>query len=120
MKTYRNFSRSLFAGMVFLAGCASDMADGPGAATNREVSPRLVSQDQARHLTAQYRRQSADLRELAQRAEWEAQWYETQFGVNDQEATRRRARARYLWAAADQADQLALDYGRQIPHGQVQ
>jgi len=119
MKTHHNFSRSLVAGMLFLAGCASDMAEGPGAA-NREVSPRLVSQDQARHLTAQYRRQAADLRELAQRAEWEAQWYETQFGVNDQEATRRRAQARYLWAAADEADQLALDYRRQVPHGQIQ
>ncbi|MBA5867766.1 MAG: hypothetical protein GDA67_13825 [Nitrospira sp. CR1.3] len=123
MKSRQNISRSLLAAMLLLTGCASGMAQGPGAA-NRDVNPSLVpslvSQDQARHLTAQYRRQAADLRDLAQRTEWEARWYESQFGVSDQEASRRRAQARDLWAAADEADQLALEYRRQVPHGQIQ
>jgi len=109
----------LLVAMVLFAGCAAEMTDTSGSAS-QGVGAQLVSQDQARQLTAQYRRKASDLRDLAARTEWEAQWYESQFGVNDQEATRRRTQASQLWAAAEQADQLAIDYRRQVPHGQIQ
>ncbi|MDF0643189.1 MAG: hypothetical protein P0111_04110 [Nitrospira sp.] len=109
----------VFAAMMLLAGCAGEITD-TSAASGQPVSPWLVSQDQARQLTAQYRKQAADLRCLADRIEWEAQWYEARFGVNDQEATRRRVQARQLWAEVEQAEQLAIDYRRQVPHGQIQ
>jgi len=119
MNTTRMTPSGILAAMMLVAGCAGEMTDtsaGPG----QPVSPRFVSQDQARQLTAQYRRQASDLRGLAARAEWEAEWYESHFGVSDQEASRRREQARQLWAAAEQADQLAIDYRRQVPHGQIQ
>lgn len=119
MNTKQTVHAGVFAAMMILAGCAGEMTD-TSTASGQPVSPRLASQDQARQLTAQYRRQAADLRDLATRVEWEAQWYESQFGVNDQEASRRRIQARQLWADAEQADQLAIDYRRQVPHGQIQ
>ncbi|HMU56411.1 MAG TPA: hypothetical protein PKA61_15480 [Nitrospira sp.] len=121
MKTNTTYTAyaGLLAAMVVFAGCAAEMSD-TSAVSGQPGGARFVSQDQARQLTAQYRRQASDLRDLAARAEWEAQWYESQFGVNDQEAGRRRDQARQLWAAAEQADQLAIDYRRQVPHGQIQ
>jgi len=113
-------SAGLLAAVMLFAGCAAEMTDTSAASGQPGGSPRFVSQDQARQLTTQYRRQASDLRDLAARAEWEAQWYESQFGLNDKEASRRRAQARELWAAAEQADQLAIDYRRQVPHGQIQ
>ncbi|SLM46520.1 exported protein of unknown function [Nitrospira japonica] len=109
----------LLAAVMLLSGCAAEMTD-TSAASGQPAGPRFVSQDQARELTAQYQRQASDLRALAARAEWEARWYESQLGVGDQEASRRRTQARQLWAAAEQADQLAIDYRRQVPHGQMQ
>ncbi|BFU94105.1 MAG: exported protein of unknown function [Nitrospira sp.] len=119
MNTTQTVHAGLLAAMMLLAGCAGEMTD-TSSVSGQPVSPRFASQDQARQLTVQYRRQAADLRDLASRAEWEAQWYESQFGVGDQEASRRREQARQLWAAAEQADQLAIDYGRQVPHGRIQ
>lgn len=118
MKTRQMIHHSLMAGVLFLAGCATDLHQRSTAA-NRTGESQVVTQEQARHLTAQYRRQASDLRELAQRTAWEAQWYASQFGADDQEASRRRLQSQQFWAAAEEADQLAREYRRQVPHGQI-
>lgn len=118
-RTARIIPAGFLAAAIFVAGCAGEMTD-TAAGTGQPVSPRFVSQDQARLLATQYRRQASDLRDLAVRAEWEAGWYESHFGMSDQEAGRRREQAHQLRAAAEQADQLAIDYRRQVPHGQIQ
>lgn len=118
MKTARIIRRSVIVGVLFVTGCAADVAgrsDGQSAAT-----AQVVRQDQARELATQYRRQAAELRELARRVEWEARWYAGRFGVNDRDAAERQDQAQQLWIDAEEADQLALGYRRQVPHGQVQ
>jgi hypothetical protein len=118
MKTGEIIHNSMFVAALFLAGCATNLTE-RSAAPNSLGKAQLVSQEQARQLTAQYRRYASDLREQAERTEWEARWYAGQFGADDREAIRHRAQAQQLWAAAEEVDQLARDYRRQVPHGQM-
>ena len=72
MKTTPIIRRGMMVGALLFAGCAVDVAGRPNAQST--VTAQLVTQDQARQLTTHYRRQAADLRDLAQRMEWEARW----------------------------------------------
>jgi hypothetical protein len=65
-----------------------------------------------------YRQQAAELRQMADRLEYEAGWYAKQ-DANNEEAKRHRAMAKDLRLSADEADQLVTDYRRQIPHNQM-
>ena len=103
---------------VLLTGCATDSIDQSVVLSHPDTA-RFVTQEQARDLAAQYHRQAADIRELAQRTQWEADRYAKQYGVNDQKAAMSLAQVQQLWVAAADADQLARDYRRQVPHGQV-
>jgi hypothetical protein len=49
----------------------------------------------------------------------EVQWYSGHFGLTDAQVKLSREKARQLWIAVDEADQLAREYRRQVPHGQV-
>jgi len=94
-------------------------------AQSRSVAPtelpaRFVSQDQARELAFTYRRQADEITELARRIELEASVSSRQLGQSPQESTRRLTEMKGLLAAAEEADQLARTYARQVPHGQVQ
>ncbi|MEP7153189.1 MAG: hypothetical protein ABI856_15915 [Nitrospira sp.] len=104
--------------VMLLAGCATDSNDRSVVLSHPDTA-RFVTQEQARDLTAQFHRQAADIRELAQRTQWEADWYARQYGVNDQKTAMSLTQAQQLWAAAADADQLARDYRRQVPHGQI-
>ena len=116
MQTVTTIRGSLFVAALLLSGCATPM-DRSTVTTHPNAAPR-VTQEQAR-LTAQYHRQAGGIRELAQRTQWEADWYAGQYGVNDQQTAMRSTQAQQLWAAAAAADRLAREYRRQMPHGQI-
>lgn len=105
----------LFLTALLLSGCAAVVEAPSGAA--RSENPVMVSQDRAGDLTAQYHVRAAELRQLAQRTKWEAQWFAGQFDARDEAADQRAQQARRLWTAAEEADQSARAYGRQVPHG---
>ncbi len=106
----------LGSGLVLLvavtAGCATDSADRPLA------SGTAISKDLG-DLAFRYRLQAAELRAMAQRLEFEADWYATQGGQDSEQAKRSRAMAQQMSAAADEADQLAREYRSRLPHNQV-
>ena len=104
---------------LFLAGCSMDLSAAPGSPATDAEAGRLVTQRDARDLTFQYRRQAVELDEMARRMEVEAQWYEGRFGEQDERAQFSRERAKELRIAAQEADQLAQEYRRQVPHGQI-
>lgn len=103
--------RSMIIAAVLMAGCAANLP--------ATVQVRAVSQSEARDLVFKYRQQASDLGELARRQEVEAQWYAGHFGPTDERVRVSREKAQQLWAAANEADQLARDYRLQVPHGQV-
>jgi hypothetical protein len=57
-----------------------------------------------------YRQQAEQLSTLAQRYELEAA------AMTGQDADQRRDRAQAYWSEAQQADELAQEYRRQLPH----
>ncbi len=119
MKMTAGVQSSILAGFLFVAGCGTTVHE-PSTMGRSLVEPRNVTQEQARQLTGQYSRRAAELRTLADRTEWEAQWYAGRFGADDRQANDLSQQARQLWAAAAEADQLAHEYRRQVPHGQMQ
>jgi hypothetical protein len=65
-----------------------------------------------------YRQQAAELRDMAQRLELEAEWYAA-VAKDEERAKRTREMAKSFRATADAADQQAREYRRQVPHNQV-
>ena len=110
---------SFLTAVLLAAGCTTDFSQ---SANERPALKHAssVTQEQARHLAFTYRRQANDLRELARRTEMEALLYSGQFGPNHEESSRRLVQAKDLLAAAQEADELARAYQRQVPHGQMQ
>lgn len=108
----------LMALLVLIGGCAT----GPSAQhTDQQAvssAPVFISQDQARQLAFVYRREAADLRELARRLEAEST-------VLGRMSTRGQAQGltiqiKDVLAAADDADERAREYQRHVPHGRLQ
>jgi hypothetical protein len=103
---------------VVMAGCAASLPESIGSAP-AAVQAKFVSQSEARDLAFKYRQEAADLREMARRLDAEVRWLTGHVEPTDERVRRTRETAQRLWAAADQAEQLAQDYRRQVPHGQV-
>lgn len=116
MSVRRIIGLSLLAA-VFVGGCASDFPSRHGEPLESKAA--FVSQDQARQLAFSYRRQAQDLRELAKRMEAEAFFSRGPFRVGI-EQTHDRLQVKEVLAAAEDADKLAREYQRQVPHGQLQ
>jgi hypothetical protein len=110
---------SIMAALLSCTGCMTDLAPSASVAP-AELPARFVSQDQARELAFTYRRQAAEITELARRIELEASVSIGRLGHSPQESSRRSTEMKRLLAAAEEADQLARTYARQVPHGQVQ
>jgi hypothetical protein len=117
MTRMRFIGGSALALLLSLAGC-STISSTPSDSPATEA-PRLVTQGEASDLTFQYRRQALELGEMARRMEIEAEWYGGRFGENDERARNSRDKAKELWTAAQEADQISQEYRRQVPHGQV-
>ena len=98
--------------LLFVAGCATD----PQAPTQVVT----VTQEQARHLAFSYRRQAADLHDLSRRMEMEASLFDGRSATSSAQSQGRALQVTEVWAAAENADELARAYQRQIPHGQLQ
>ena len=78
----------------------------------------VVTQDQARQMAYSYRRQAQDLRNLAGRLETEALFSSGHSSTDSKQAN--MLQLEKVLAAADDADELAREYRRQVPHGQLQ
>ena len=110
---------SIMAALFFCAGCATDLTQSSNVRQSG-MPVGFVTQDQARHLAFNHRRQATEISELARRLELEASLLSRQLGPNHEESIRRLAQVKEFLAAAEEADELARAYGRQVPHGQVQ
>ena len=116
MRQTRSLAGSVAVAAMFFAGCATEVS-APAAGATEE--PRVVTQGEASDLMFKYRQQAMELRDMAKRMEVEANWYGGRFGQSDERAQESREKASQLWMAAQEAEQLAHEYGRQVPHGQV-
>ncbi len=117
MRQRRLFTSSLVLTAILFTGCAADSLE-PSRSQNDPL-PWAVTQREASDLMFKYRRQAAELRAIASRYELEAQQFARVRGEGDEQTRRSLENAKTLWAAADEADQLAREYQRQVPHGQV-
>lgn len=97
---------------ALLAGCATEPMEGAG-------TPGVAIKPGPADPVFHYRQQAADLRNMAKRLEMEAAWLEKQGEHGQEQAKRSRDMARDFVAAAEQADQQATEYQRQVPHGQI-
>lgn len=102
----------LFLLAAVAAGCATDSAD-------RTTTPASAVSKDPGDTAFRYRLQAAELSAMAQRLEFEAEWYAKQGGPGSELAKRNREMAKEMRAAADEADQLGRQYRRQLPHNQV-
>lgn len=95
-----------------LGACATQPRDRVGTA-----QPGISNSpgDKAFH----YRRQAAELREMAKRLEMEAEWLAQKGGADSELAKRNREMAQGFWATAEEADQRAREFQSQLPHGQL-
>jgi len=64
----------------------------------------------------EYRDQAAQLTLMAERYAREAEVKAKELGQNADEVRKTQAMAQKLWSQAQEADQLAQEYQRQIPH----
>ena len=106
---------SLLMLLVFAAGCAANFSQPP---SEQSTAQTFVTQDQARQMAYSYRRQAQDLRDLARRLETEALLSSGQSSTDSKQAN--MLEVKNVLAAADDADELAREYRRQVPHGQLQ
>ena len=95
-----------------VTGCATTAPDA-------QRGTQISRTQQAGDLAFQHRRQAMDLRELAQRYELEATALAAMKGAVHGDTLRSRELAKTFWAAADEADQTAREYRRQLPHNRV-
>ena len=114
MRHTRFLAGSVIVVAMWFAGCATEVST-PVAGDEH----RVVTQQEASDLMFKYRQQAIEFRDMAKRMEMEANWYGGRFGQTDERAQESREKANQLWIAAQEAEQLAHDYGRQVPHGQI-
>ena len=67
----------------------------------------------------QYRQQAMQLSALAERYEIEAETKAKEIGQDAEQVNRQHELAKKLWADAQEADDLALQYRRQLPHNVI-
>jgi hypothetical protein len=103
---------SVLAYVLVVTGCATHpIHSGADEVAPAQVS--LVSEDQARQQAFYNRQQAVRLRE-------QARWMEVQDGLTDVGPTRPLAEIRQGLAAANEADERARAFERQLPHGRLQ
>jgi hypothetical protein len=106
------FGSCLFLLATVVPGCSTDSAE-------RTITPSAAVSKNPGDLAFHYRLQAEELRAMAQRLELEAAWYAKQGGQDSEQAKRSQEMAKGMWAAADEADELAREYRSQLPHNQV-
>ena len=66
-----------------------------------------------------YHRQAAELREMARRLEFEAQFYAQRGGQDQEKVKRTMDLVKEMQVAADKAEERAREYRSRLPHNQV-
>jgi hypothetical protein len=102
---------ALLAGLI---GCAQNRP----AATQHTVAGH--SQNESADHSLVLRREADALRDMASRREAEARILADDPRVDQDTIRRKRELVQRLLQAADEADQEAAAFGRQVPHGMVQ
>jgi hypothetical protein len=102
--------------LAMAVGACSDLAATSGSHVG--ATDTVVTQREAGDLAFQYHQQALELSKMARRLELEAQWYEER-GEQDERVQDMRNKAQQLFIAAQEADQRAQEYRRQVPHGRV-
>jgi hypothetical protein len=100
------------------AGCA-EVTPQDSVISQSIVAPKPVSQREAANQAFEYRRQAAELRGIARRLELETNIYKKQGGEPSERTRAGLEQANAMWAAAEEAEQVAREYQRQVPHGQA-
>lgn len=98
--------------LVACSGCAAGQDGG-------EYGMGSPQQDAALQ-TTDYRTQANSLRQMADRRQLEAELLAREVGADEGVVEKKKRLAEELRAAAGEADQKALETGRQVPHGMVQ
>jgi hypothetical protein len=109
---------SLLGTLMLTSACAADVSH-RSAGHSASQTP-LVSQEQARQLAFSYRRKAQDLRELARQLETEVYFSSGRVNSNTDSRQDRLVQVGTLRSAAEEADELARHYQRQVPHSQLQ
>ena len=109
---------TLFLAGALLVGCAAEPT-AKSVSQSSVLAQRSVSSRDAENLAFAYRRQAKILREVASRLEAEATLYQQRLGAAHEWARQSREAANATWAAAEEADEMARSYQRQVPNGRV-
>jgi hypothetical protein len=107
------FLRTIGLGALILVAAA---AAGCAAASDPVLARCGSDYTCLRDTMFQYRQQAAELSALAQRYELEAQAKAKEMGQDAEQVVKSREMAKQLRAEARQADELARDAQRQLPH----
>ena len=104
--------------LLAAAGCESDFSRRAGEHPSSMAV--FVPQEQARQRAFSYRMQAQVLREMAQQIEIEANLSEGRIRPGIHSSDDRLVQVKGLLASAEDADELAREYQRQVPHAQLQ
>jgi len=104
--------------MALLAGCAT--ADFDDRTTPAATTPAPMTQQQQAEKARVYREQARLFREMAQRRAAEAELLAQDLGPMHDAVQNKRRMAVELQAKADEADSIAREYRRQVPHNMYQ
>jgi sugar phosphate isomerase/epimerase len=110
--------RSVFFVVAVLAGCAAE-PNAKAVSQSSVLTLHYASSRDAGYLAFAYRHQAEVLRDLASRLEVEAALSQEQLGANDERSRQSREAANAVWAAAEEADEIARSYQQQLAHGRV-
>jgi hypothetical protein len=80
----------------------------------------FVPQDEARQRAFSYRLQAQALREMARHIETEVKFSEGPYKSSIHSSEDRLVQVKGLLSSAEDADELAREYQRQVPHAQLQ
>lgn len=108
----------LLATLLFTASCESDFSRRAGEHSSPMAA--FVPQDEARQLAFSYRMQAQVLRDMARQIETEANFSERRLTPGIHSPEDRLVQVKGLLASAEDADELAREYQRQVPHAQLQ
>ena len=108
MEHHKSIAVGLALSAVLIVGCATSPSD-----------TRVSSPTQAADRAFQYRQQADELNRMAERLEAESQWYAQQGGQDSEQAKKARDMAANLRTSAQEAEQKAEEYRRQVPHNQI-
>ena len=108
----------LLATLVLAVGCESDISRRVGDHSSSMAV--FVPQDEARQRAFSYRLEAQALREMARQIETEVKFSGGRYKSSIHSSEDRLVEVKGLLASAENADELARGYRRQVPHARLQ